>query len=121
MKKTINQRIRERREELDMSQDELAKKMGYKSRSTINKIELGINDITQSKIIAFAKALHTTPAYLMGWEEEQKNNDILADIVIELRANTAFRELVETIYNLEKANPEKLSAISAVIAAVKGF
>lgn len=63
----ISQRIRSRREELGLSQEELAKRMGYKSRSSINKIELGENDIPQSKIEAFAKALSTTPAYLMGW------------------------------------------------------
>lgn len=68
----LPKRIKSRREELGLSQEELAKALGYKSRSTINKIELGINDITQSKIEAFAKALRTTPAYLMGWEE-QKN------------------------------------------------
>lgn len=69
----IGQRIRKRREELRLSQDDLAKKLGYKSRSSINKIELDINDITQSKVIEFAKALQTTPAYLMGWE--MANND----------------------------------------------
>ena len=62
-------RIRVRREELNLSQDELAKRMGYKSRSTINKIELGINDVSQSKIVAFAKALDTTVGYLMGDDE----------------------------------------------------
>lgn len=66
--KHIGERIRERREQLGLSQDDLAKLMGYKSRSTINKIESGVNDITQSKVVAFAKALETTPAYLMGWE-----------------------------------------------------
>jgi transcriptional regulator with XRE-family HTH domain len=48
--------------------------MGYKSKSTINKIELGINDIPQSKIMQFAEVLGTTPAELMGWNEEDKNN-----------------------------------------------
>ena len=48
-----------------MTQEVLAKKLGYRSRSTINKIELGINDIGQSKIIAFAKALDTTTSYLL--------------------------------------------------------
>ena len=47
---------------------EAAKKLGYKSRSTIAKIEKGENDITQSKIAAFADALQTTPSYLMGWD-----------------------------------------------------
>lgn len=53
-----------------MSQEDLAKLLGYKSRSSINKIEMSKNDITQSKIAAFARALHTTPAYLLGWEED---------------------------------------------------
>ena len=64
----IYKRIRARREELGISQEELAKRMGYKSRSSINKIEKGENDIPQSKIIAFAQALRTTPEALMGWE-----------------------------------------------------
>lgn len=61
--------IKRRREELKMSQTELAKKLGYKDRSTIAKIESGENDLTQSKISAFAEALQTTPAWLMGWED----------------------------------------------------
>ena len=65
----IYKRIRARREELGISQEELAKRMGYKSRSSINKIEKGENDIPQSKIIAFAQALRTTPEALMGWEQ----------------------------------------------------
>lgn len=67
----FGKRIKKRREELGMSQESLAQKLGYKSRSSINKIELGLNDISQSKIVAFAKALHTTPEYLMGWSEEE--------------------------------------------------
>lgn len=61
--------IKRRREELKMSQTELAKKLGYKDRSTIAKIESGENDLTQPKISAFAEALQTTPAWLMGWED----------------------------------------------------
>ena len=53
----IYARIRARREELNLSQEELAKRMGYKSRSSINKIEMGENDIPQSKVEAFARAL----------------------------------------------------------------
>ncbi|WP_094607772.1 hypothetical protein SPSIL_008600 [Sporomusa silvacetica DSM 10669] len=63
------ERIRLRREELNMSQEELAKRLGYKSRSSINKIEIGENDIPQSKIKAFAEVLQTSPSYLMGWED----------------------------------------------------
>ena len=65
----IGKRIRERREFLKISQEELAQKLGYKNKSTIAKIETGINDIVQSKVTEFAKALETTEAYLMGWEQ----------------------------------------------------
>jgi transcriptional regulator with XRE-family HTH domain len=57
------------RKRLGMTQEELATRMGYKSKSTINKIEMGINDIPQSKIVKFAEVLGTTPAHLMGWED----------------------------------------------------
>lgn len=66
---TIGSRIRNRREELGLSQDELGKRLGYKSRSSINKIELDQRNLTQSKIKAIADALDTTPAYIMGWKE----------------------------------------------------
>lgn len=65
---TLGEKIKKRREELNLTQEELAEKLGYKSRSTINKVELGKNDLTQSKIIAYAKALDTTPNYLMDYD-----------------------------------------------------
>lgn len=58
--------IRNRRKELGMSQEELAKKVGYTSRSTIARIEKGEIDISRDKIFAFADALKTTPGDLMG-------------------------------------------------------
>lgn len=66
----LYQNIRNRRKELGMSQEELAKKVGYTSRSTIARIEKGEIDLSRSKIIAIAKALKTTPSDLMGWSEE---------------------------------------------------
>ena len=71
---TIGKNISRIRRDLGLTQEELAKMMGYKSKSTINKIELGVNDIPQSKIVQFAEVLGTTPAELMGWKEEEKNN-----------------------------------------------
>ena len=57
----LYENIRARRIALKMTQQELAAKLGYKSTSTIAKIESGENDIPQSKIVAFARALETTP------------------------------------------------------------
>ena len=65
----IGQRIKTRREELNMTQMDLAKALGYKSKSSINKIELGVQNLRQSKIKAIADALKTTPSYIMGWDD----------------------------------------------------
>ena len=67
----IGERIKIRREQLNMSQAELARKVGYSTRSTITRIEREGNGISQDKIVAIAKALKTTPSYLMGWEDEE--------------------------------------------------
>lgn len=72
---TIGQRIKVRREELNMSQEELAKRIGYKSRSSINKIELDLYSLQPSKIKTIADALDTTPSYIMGWDEEASRNE----------------------------------------------
>lgn len=66
---TVGERIRNRRIELELTQEELAHKLGYKSKASINKIELGIQDLPQKKIAEVAKALETTPSDLMGWNE----------------------------------------------------
>lgn len=66
----IYKRIRERRIELGLTVEELAQRMGYKDKSSISKIENGKADIPQSKVVAFAKALNTTTAYLIGAESD---------------------------------------------------
>ena len=53
-----------------MSQDDLARAMGYSDRSMITKIESGKVDISQKKILAFARVLNTTPSYLMGLDDQ---------------------------------------------------
>ena len=75
----IGRRIRARRLELHLSQDELAKLAGYKSRSSINKIEQGKNDIPQTKIQDIATALSTTVAYIMGAEPNIPTPDVAVD------------------------------------------
>ena len=69
---TIGENIQRLRKSLGWTQEDLAKRMGYKSKSTINKIELGINDIPQNKIVKFAEVLETTPADIMGWTETEQ-------------------------------------------------
>lgn len=83
----IGNKIKQRRLELGMTQEELAKKCGYKSKATINKIENNINDVNQSKLIRIADALDVSPIYFIdnktGYEidiniiDDKKRKEIL--------------------------------------------
>ena len=97
----IGERIKNRRIELGLTQEELASKLGYKSKSTINKIELGINDITQSKVVKFANVLNTSVAYLMGWEGK---GDELASFHARILKDIPLMEALEDYYRLSKKN-----------------
>lgn len=63
---SVAQNIRLRRLELGMSQDELAAVLGYKSRSSVAKIESGDNDIPLSKLLEIARALDIDAAELLS-------------------------------------------------------
>lgn len=67
----LYENIRKRREELGMSQEALARRVGYTSRSTIARIERGDITIPSDKIETFARALRVLPEYLMGWTEDE--------------------------------------------------
>lgn len=96
---TITDRIRNRRIELGLSQDQLAHRMGYHSRSSINKIESGKNQIPLPKVKELAKALDTTPAYLLGiTPDDMKANN---KIIVMNRGGKAIQ------YNLPEEQMEK--------------
>lgn len=60
----IAENVKKRRLQLGLSQQELADKLGYKTRSTITRIEAGENSIPENKLARFAKVLDTTVEYL---------------------------------------------------------
>lgn len=63
-----------------MTQTDLALKMGYADKSMIAKIEKGNVDLPQSKILAFANVLETTPGELMGWDYEADSTETVDNI-----------------------------------------
>lgn len=79
---TIYEKIKFLREKNGMSQQELANKVGFKTASAVNKIELGLRDINQSRILAFAKALNTTPNYLLNDDEKLLPPEITSDVTV---------------------------------------
>jgi transcriptional regulator with XRE-family HTH domain len=78
-----------------MTQEELAKRAGYTSRSSINKIELGLTDIPQKKLALIAQALCVSPSYLLGLEGEDKKETPPASEVSE--DERRFQELLAEI------------------------
>lgn len=73
---TTGERIKQRRIELGLSVDELAKKL-KKNRATIYRYENNdIENFPTSVITPLANALETTPAYLMGWESDPEKGNI---------------------------------------------
>lgn len=75
---SIGDRVKLLREQKGMTQEELATKLGYKSKSSVAHIEKG-RDIPRSMVVTLADILGTTPAYLMGWED--KTPDPLSELI----------------------------------------
>jgi transcriptional regulator with XRE-family HTH domain len=69
--------------------------MGYSDNSTLARIEQGKVDVYQNKIVQFAEVLGTTPAYLMGWEEEEETPDKLSLTEGEQMVLDLFRRVPE--------------------------
>ena len=101
----IGERIRRRRDELGISQTELAEKIG-ESKQTIYKYESGvITNIPISKLELIAKALNSSPAALMGWEGKEENA---------VNGNMSEEELL-MLEQFRKCSPEKRAAIMALL------
>lgn len=74
----IGKKIKNRRIQLNMSQEELAFKMGYKSRSTIAKIESGINKLSKNKLNKLCKFLYVDLDYFDEYSDDkiELNNNV---------------------------------------------
>lgn len=85
--KDMAQKIKELRQQRGMTLEEVATIVGV-GKSTVRKWETGmIANMKRDKIAALAQALGTTPAYLMGWQDEDEENPH------ELKLVTAFDKL----------------------------
>ena len=117
---TMGKRIKAAREKKGYSQSELAELLGYKSRSSINKIETDGREIPRSSIVKFAKILDVTPSYLMGWDDEidelnkefSKDYEILTGYLKErfddTEEVTAAYDLIIRLSMLNKAGIDKM-------------
>lgn len=120
---SIGERIKEKRLSLGLTQEDLAKRMGYKSKSTINKIELGINDIPQSKVSEFADALCTSTSFLMGLEkdknEQRKINTVRIPVLGMVHAGYPT-DAIEDILDWEEITSDMASRGEIMALQIKG-
>ena len=107
---TIGERIRIRRKELGLTQEDLAKKLGNKSRASVCTVEKDKEDLTTTRIRQYADALECTPAYLMGWEDE----DIMEDYFPNENISTEDQALLDQYHNV---SPETKAAIDLLLKA----
>ena len=108
---TKGQRIKQRREELNISQTELAEKV-HILKQTLYKYENDIiTNIPSNKLEEIATALDTTPDYLMGWQDVKILHDDNV-IILPYGDNSKAKEL----YSLYKnASPEIQSAVELLL------
>ena len=114
----IGEKIKILRINLNLTQEELAT-AAKTTKQTIHKYETGIvANIPASKVKAIADKLGTTPAYLMGWEENMgtsANEDTVSDIFVRLRQDATFYNAVQKLYALNEAQ------LDAVITMLSTF
>lgn len=79
--KIIGSNIKQKRLELNMTQQELAEKCGLKTKSAISYLETGRRDTTTETFQLIAKALDCSVGYLLGYEEETTPAEISADVI----------------------------------------
>ena len=98
---SIGKRIKERRKELKIGAEELARRLG-KDRSTIYRYEKGdIENLPIDILEPIAMALNTTPAYLMGWEGR---TDDLAEFHARILNDAQLMHALEDYYKLSRKN-----------------
>lgn len=98
---TIGARIKARRQELKMTQRELAARLGYTDHTTVTRIESGKTDPPQSRVAQFAKVLDVTPGYLMGWDKEPED---LADVAARVLLDPNLLRMVEQYLELAEVD-----------------
>lgn len=99
----IGARVKCRREQLDLSQEELAKKAGYKNKSMISRIEHGSFVLSNDKIYILAKALEITPEFLLGWANEDYEGNRMVRLISRYDELEDFeKEMVRKIMNCDE-------------------
>lgn len=114
--KKIGENIRKRRNQLGLTQDQLAEMTGYRNRSSITKIEQGENDPTQSKLLLLAAALQCSPGDLLqGAEVELLEDDPFIGLKVVL--DQTWKKYKVPFHDLPDDTKNRLIALSISAAS----
>ena len=125
---TVGDRIKNRRIELGMTQEELAAKMGYKGKSSVCAAETGGDNVTTTKVKKYAQALGVTPEFLMGWDDFEiahdgniiyDKNAIKEEILEELKNEEEVKKMIEFYTALHKSSPDVRSAVELLLGLAR--
>ena len=123
-KKLFGMNLKKLRLEKGMSQDELAKKLGYKGRSAINKIETGVNDMPRDMVVRCAEVLGVSPLDLFFYEYLPDSDihiptqkDLLIDALDITIKNESVRNAVHAILEESKSLP--ISKLDQILSYIK--
>ena len=101
MSEGMAQRIKELRREKGLTLEQVADIVGV-GKSTVRKWETGmIANMKRDKISSLAKALGTTPAYLMGWQEDEEDKKSSLD---ELSLTEGEKALIKLLRRVPAAD-----------------
>lgn len=93
--------LKELRKKRGMTLEEVGNAVGV-SKSTVRKWEAGgIANLRRDKIVPLAKALGTTPQYLMGWEEPEEQHDDIEEYLDLLHKDPRYRVLLSSSSKLD--------------------
>ena len=130
---TVADRIKNRRESLGMTQLQLADKMGYKTKSSISKIESSGDKVTLKTVEKAAKALNVSPSYFMGWVSDpdaktpvlnaaismnKVDSPIIQDYLEEFKGYAHSKDEQKLLDGYRAANPDMRRAMLSIADAV---
>ena len=128
-KKLFGINLKRLRTERGMSQEELAKKLGYKGRSAINKIETGVNDMPREMVVRCADALGVSPLDLFFYEQlpgiedihVKTNKELLKESLdFQMQIQKESMKSIKAVFDEAKTLPEgKLQQLLSYIKFLK--
>lgn len=111
---TVYERIKNRRKELGLTADQVAEALNV-SRATVYRYESSdIEKLPTTIIEPLCKILKTTPAYIMGWEEEDKEYGILGSFIGE-----EDEKYLEVLKEIKEMNEDEFNRLKMAIKMIK--